>query len=102
MDLSTMLNGFKFGDYNVLDEVLMYRYDGGGSSRGIFHYARQTNSNFLDIIFLHYPYTKWFWRNFGKKIFFRNIDCFIKQNLELVMYIVVDIGREFNKRKINN
>lgn len=60
MDLSTILNGFKFGDYNVLDEVLMYRYDEGAISRGIFYYAKQTNSNFLDIIFLYYLYTKWF------------------------------------------
>jgi len=98
MDLSTMLNGFKFGDYNILDEVLMYRYDGGTTGRGIFHYAKQTNSNFLDIIFLHYPFFKWFWKNFGKKIFFKNIDCFIKQNLELGLYISVDIVRELKRR----
>jgi glycosyltransferase involved in cell wall biosynthesis len=102
MDLSTMINGFKFGDYNILDEVLMYRYDGGTTSRGIFHYAKQTNSNFLDIIFLHYPFFKWFWKNFGKKIFFKNIDCFIKQDLELGLYILVDIFRELKKRTIKN
>lgn len=102
MDLATMLNGFKYGDYNILDEVLMYRYDGGTTSRGIFHYAKQTNSSFLDIIFLHYPFFRWFWKNFGKKIFFKNIDCFIKQNFELGLYILVDIIRELKKRIISN
>ena len=94
VDLATMLIALKFGDYNVLEEVLTYRYDGGVSSGGLFNYARANKLNFFGIIFVHYPFIRWCWKNLGAKIFFKNIDCFIKINLELFLYLLVDIVRK--------
>jgi len=97
-DLATMLNALKFGDYNVLEEVLTYRYDGGVSSRGLFNYARAFKLNFFDMIFLYYPLTRWCWKNLGAKIFFKNIDCFIKMNFEAFVFLLVDIVRKLKGR----
>ena len=92
-DLATMLNALKFGDFFVLDEVLNYRYDGGTSSSGFFKYIKSFKLNSFESLFLYYPLTKWCWNNLGHKIFFKNLDCFIKWNLEAVFYQIVDIVR---------
>ena len=97
-DLATMLNALKFGDYSVLEEVLTYRYDGGVSSGGLFNYARTFQLNFFGVIFLYYPFTRWCWKNLGVKIFFKNIDCFIKMNLEFFLFLLVDIVRKLKGR----
>lgn len=93
-DLATMLNALKYGDFFVLNEVLNYRYDGGTSSNGFFNYVKSFKINFPESLFLYYPFTKWCWKNLGKKVFFKNIDCFIKFNLEVDFYIIVDIMRK--------
>ncbi len=93
-DFATMLNALKYGDIFVLDEVLNYRYDGGDSSGGYFNYIKLFKLNFFESIFLYYPFIKWCWKNLGKMIFFRNIDCFIKLNLEVIFYIIVGIIRK--------
>lgn len=92
-DLATMINGLKYGDFFVLDEVLNYRYDGGTSSSGFFKYVKSFKLNLLESLFLYYPFTKWCWNNLEHKIFFRNIDCLIRWNLEVLFYQVVDIVR---------
>jgi glycosyltransferase involved in cell wall biosynthesis len=93
-DFATMLNVLKYGDFFVLDEVLNYRYDGGASSSGYFNYVKSFKINFPESLFLYYPFTKWCWKNLEKRVFFRNIDCIIKWNLEIIFYIVVDISRK--------
>jgi len=92
-DLATMLNALKYGDFFILDEVLNYRYDGGASSSGFFNYIKSFKINLFETIFLYYPLTKWCWKNLGVKIFFKNLDCFIKLNLENIFYVFVDIIR---------
>jgi glycosyltransferase involved in cell wall biosynthesis len=93
-DLATMLNALKFGDFFVLDEVLNYRYDGGTSSSGYFNYIKSFKFNIFESLFLYYPFTKWCWKNLEHKIFFKNLDCLIKWNLEVVFYQIVDIIRK--------
>ncbi len=93
-DWLTILNALKFGDCNVLEEILAYRYDGGVSSSGLFNYARAFNLNFFNTIFLYYPFTRWCWKNLGARIFFKNIDCFIKINFDVFVFLVADIIRK--------
>lgn len=100
MDLATMLNGLKFGDYNILEEVLTYRYDGGVSSSGLFNYVHAFKINFVNMIFLYYPFTRWCWKNLGAKIFFKNIDCFIRINFDVFIFLGVDIIRKLKGSEI--
>jgi len=93
-DLATMLNALKYGDFFVLDEVLTYRYDGGVSSTGFFNYVKSLELNSFESLFLYYPLTKWCWNNLGYRIFFKNLDCFIKLSLEGVFFITVDVIRK--------
>ena len=102
-DFATILNSLQFGNIFVNNDVLMYRYDGGYSSEGFFNYKKSLNLTFLQALFHYIPFTKWFMKNFGKRIFFRNLDSLIIWNLEGVFYLCVDISRKllFSKRGYN-
>ena len=102
-DLATILNSLKFGNIYVNNDILMYRYDGGYSSEGFFNYKKSLNLTFLQTLFHYIPFTKWFIGNFGKRIFFKNLDSLIVWNLEGIFYLTVDILRKIllSKRGYN-
>ena len=102
-DFATMLNSLKFGNIFVNSDVLMYRYDGGYSSTGFFNYKKSLNLTFLQALFHYIPFSKWFLKNFGKRIFLQNLDSLIIWNLEGIFYFSVDIARKvlFSKRGYN-
>ena len=93
-DWPIVLNVLKHGDFNVIDEVLMYRY-GGISETGMINLARQFNDGFLGIIFPFYPITFWCAKHLGMKIFLKNLDYFIQLNLEGAFSLLVDLIRVF-------
>lgn len=89
-DVAWVLNILKFGDINVNDEVLMYKYEGGVSSKGSITQARIFNKKGLGLIFPHYPLTAWCSKNLGPKIFLKNIDHFILLNLGSLFFVFLD------------
>ena len=93
-DLATMLNGLKFGDFFVLDEILNYRYDGGDSSDGFFNYIEIFKMSFLESISVYYPLTKWCWNNLSHKTFLRNLDLIFKLNTQMIFFMMIDIIRK--------
>jgi glycosyltransferase involved in cell wall biosynthesis len=97
-DWLTILNALKYGDFHVIKEILMLRYDGGDSSSGLFNYARSFNLSLLATIFPYGPFTIWCAKNLGVKLFLRNLDCFIKIGLDGVFYLGVDIVRTFIRK----
>lgn len=92
-DLATMLNTLKFGDIYVNEEILMYRYDGGISSKGFFNFKKSMGLNFCQALFHMIPFTKWFLKNFGFKIFLKNLDSLFLWNLEVFFYFGIDTVR---------
>jgi len=96
IDLATMLNALRFGDFHVVDEVLMHRYDGGISSEGFFGYKKSRKLNFLKSLSYNYPFTKWCFRNFGYSLCLKNLDLFIIWNLEPLFFLIVNIIRKMD------
>lgn len=94
IDLATMLNALRFGDFYVIDEVLMYRYDGGISTKGFFEYKKSSNYNFKKAISSNYPFTKWCFKKFGYKLCLKNLDLFIIWNLEPLFFLTTNIVRK--------
>lgn len=94
-DWATLLNVLKYGDFDVIDEVLMYEFEGGITSGGIINSARYFNHNLLAIIFPWYPLTFWCAKNLGNKIFLKNIDFFFKLNVEGIVSLLIDLIRLF-------
>ena len=59
IDHVTMLSALRFGDFYVIDEVLMYRSDGGESTQGFFKHKKSQGLNFRKAISYNYPFTRW-------------------------------------------
>ena len=81
IDLAIVLNTLKYGNLNVIDEILMYRFVPDGSSVSIIQYQLRAKTPIINIIFLEFPFTIWFLKNFDFKIFIKNIHIFVKLNL---------------------
>lgn len=88
---AVVLNLIKYGNINEIDEVLLYVYPGGTSAKGIFHAAKLFNRGIVGRIFPHYPLTKWCVKNLGIKIFLKNIDCFIRLNLDAQFLLFINL-----------
>jgi hypothetical protein len=50
-------------------------------------------------IFVLYPFTAWFVKHLGWKLFLQNLDSFIILNFNDAVYYLVDIVRLFTYRK---
>ena len=89
----TILNIIKYGDINVLDEVLMHRFDFGYSNKGIIKNIKLYNPNLFEMIFPALPFTFLCVQKLGIKIFLRNIDHFIQLNIETGVALLIDVVR---------
>ena len=96
-DLAIMLNALRFGDFYVIDDVLMHRYDGGVSSQGFFAWKESQKLSLLKSLSLQRPFTKWCFRNFGYSLCLKNLDLFIIWNLEPLFFLIVNIIRKMDK-----
>ena len=94
IDLAIILNALRFGDFSVVNEVLMHRYDGGISAQGFFSHKKSQKTNFLKTILYNYPFTRWCFRNFGYNICLKNLDMFVIWNLEPLFFLIVNIIRK--------
>ena len=79
-DLAIILNVLKYGQINVLNEILMKKNLGGYSSKGVITYLKNQNTNLLGIVFMNMPFTIWCYKNLGFKIFMKNLDWFLVIN----------------------
>ena len=95
-DLAIMLNALRFGDFYVIDDVLMHRYDGGVSSQGFFAWKESQKLSFLKSLSVQRPFTKWCFRNFGYALCLKNLDLFIIWNLEPLFFLIVNIIRKMD------
>ena len=95
-DLATMLNVLKLGDFHVVDEISMHRYDGGTSAQGFFKHKKAEKLNFIEAISKNYPFTRWCFRKFGYALCLKNLDLFILWNLEPLFFLIVNIIRKMD------
>lgn len=101
-DAPITLTILKYGELHVIDEVLMFIYDGGDSRSGMINLARRYNGNLIGILFPYYPFTFWCFRNLGLKTFFKNLDFFIKVNAIAEFSLTVDLIRLLRKSIFRN
>jgi glycosyltransferase involved in cell wall biosynthesis len=98
LDWAEMLNVLKFGDIHVINEVLMYEFEGGRSSDGILHISKTYNPNTFSVIFPWYPFTNTCLKILGLKLFIKNLDYFIKLNFEGFVSQIIDITRLLSQK----
>ena len=83
-DRAIILYTMKFGEINIINEILMYRSDEGLSTSlsGIERVLKNTDYGILGKIFPFMPFTFWFMRTMGFNAFMRNISYFFKTNCD--------------------
>jgi glycosyltransferase involved in cell wall biosynthesis len=90
-DLSIILNVLKYGDFHVIDENLLHRYNKG--SHSIIGTLRKYDISLINIIFLEFPFTFWCLKNLGFKNFVKNFDVFLKINIRGGLIILFETIR---------
>ena len=81
-DAGLALNVLKHGEIQVVDEFLLVSIPVGSSSEGMMRLTHKFAKGNTARIFPFYPLTKWCVKNLGWKIFFRNIDHFLRLGLD--------------------
>jgi glycosyltransferase involved in cell wall biosynthesis len=97
-DASLVLNILKHGEIKVVNQFLLESFPSYGSSEALMQvkqkshgkYSKTTKSNTAQI-FPFYPLTKWCVKNLGWKIFFRNIDHFLRLSLDGLIIQIASI-----------
>ena len=97
-DASLVLSILKHGEIKVVNQFLLESFPSYGSSEGLMQvkqksygkYSKTTKSNTARI-FPFYPLTKWCVKNLGWKIFFRNIDHFLRLGLDGLIIQIASI-----------
>ena len=102
IDLAIIINLLKFGDVYIIDQVLMKIYTGGMARSGYLSLAKQLKHSKLSMIFPCYPLTNWCLKNFGAKIFFKNLDYFVMLNIWAEFLICIDVFQKFLNKIFNN
>lgn len=80
-DFAIVLNTLKYGNLYVVNEVLMYRYVPDWPSKSLIQYQLKAKIPIIKIIFLEMPFTIWFVKNFGWRVFIKNFHIFVKLNI---------------------
>lgn len=96
-DGACILNVLRFGDIDVVNEVLFKSYASGTQSRGMMYSAKQFNKTFMGKIFPYYPLTIYCVKRLGFKVFIKNLDLFLRLNFDGEFLLVVDLLRYLKK-----
>jgi len=100
-DWATNLEILKHGDFNVVEEDLMFRTIHGMSSTGVIFMSRKFNSRFVDYIFPLLPFFSWCRKNLGWKILLRNLDYVFLINYSYLCTQLKEILMPDRNRKKN-
>lgn len=94
-EVAIILDLLKVGGFYVIDDILMYRYNGSRSARRrtIVATLLQNNVGFLDVIFASFPLTNWCVKNLGVKVFLKNIISVLKLNLTCEYAVILELIR---------
>jgi glycosyltransferase involved in cell wall biosynthesis len=90
-DWGLILIILKYGRINKINEILTYRSSGGTSNTNIFIHISDKKRKLKQILFPKSTFTKWFFKNIGKKIFFQNFGYFVKLSFSGPMIILLDL-----------
>ena len=77
-DAGLVLSVLKYGEIQVVNQFLLESFPSGMSSEGMMQLTHKIAKSNTARIFPFYPLTKWCVKNLGWKIFFRNIDHFLR------------------------
>ncbi len=93
-DLVFILNILKFGDLHVIDKVLLHKFSGGLSSKGVIAEYKRGEISFFDM-FAPITFCNWCKKNIGLKFLLKNLDWF----LLLSVFNIIQFFKEIINKK---
>jgi glycosyltransferase involved in cell wall biosynthesis len=90
-DATMILNMLKYGEIEVVNEILFYGFPNGDSSNGMIYLAKKYNKSRLGKILPYQPLSKWCLDNLGYSIFLRNFDHILRLNFDGLFLMIVGI-----------
>jgi len=101
-DRMILLNLLKFGDINVIDEVLTYLRIGGYTAERDLISRIKVGHDYKKIITVcpFLPFSTWFIKNFGFKLFLKNLNYFTYLNLTSIWYLYIHFFRKNKKHEL--
>jgi glycosyltransferase involved in cell wall biosynthesis len=94
-DQTIVLNTLKHGDLYIINEILMYRtIEGVTSIPSTISKWRKIGIPYAEIIFLPIPFTFFFMKHFGLKIFLENFKYILKFNYRMERSVIGDLLRK--------
>jgi len=100
-DLAIILNILKFGEIKVLDEVLMHRTAKGmmtGAASNIERFRYFNDYGLIGLIFPYLPFTFWFAKTCGMKLFFKNLGYLLFMNYAEEVYLIKYLARKIKNK----
>ena len=90
-DFSVMINLVRYGEIHVIDEILMDIYTHGISNSSIIDIYRKEELDLIEVFFPRLRFTKWFYKTYGRKLFIKNLNYFIWNNIKgpLAFFIAI-------------
>ena len=89
-DLVFILNILKFGDLHVIDKILIHKFSGGLSSKGIIHKYKRGEITFFEIFF-PISFYNWCKKNIGLKFLVKNLDWFLFLGIFNTIQVIKEI-----------
>ena len=96
-DAGLVLGVLKYGEIQVVNQFLLESFPSGMSSEGMMQLTHKIAKSNTARIFPFYPLTKWCVKNLGWKIFFRNIDHFLRLGLDGMIIQFMSIYKNLKK-----
>ncbi len=90
-DWAVFLNVLKYGNLELVDEVLMYEHKIGLTGKGILNSMKNYKQGKLGMLLPWFPFTKWCVTNLGTKLFLKNLDYFIQLNFEGIVSLTLNL-----------
>jgi len=103
-DKATVLNVLKYGEINIINKILMFRYTKGFSvSTPLLERLKQLNEGrIFGVVFSLLPFTLWCLKNLGLKIFFQNLDYFLYLNFTRENLLLKLFARKIQNKIVKN
>ena len=89
-DLVFILNILKFGDLHVIDKILLHKFSGGLSSKGIIHKYKKREITFFEMFF-PISFYNWCKKNIGLKFLVKNLDWFLFLGIFNIIQVIKEI-----------
>lgn len=95
-DFATILKILKRGNLHV-DMESFFHKEVSIKSHSVIKYMKIMNFSTSDIIFSKIIFSKWFFKEFGSKLFFKNFTLFLSSNLKWIKSIVGEKLRMYKR-----